>query len=98
MKGNIGGEQNTRNRYYRQFLANTLDREIAVPTTPDATSLGTAWIAMLGAGLVAAPGDLPDPVGPKTRQFPKAPVTSAQHALFEEAVGRTRGWWNFSSA
>ena len=88
----------SRNGYFRQFLANALNREIAIPPTPDATSLGTAWIAMLGAGLVAVPGDLPDPAGFKTQLFPKVPVTATHHALFAEAVERASGWWNFSSA
>lgn len=88
----------SRNGYFRQFLANALNREIAIPPTPDATSLGTAWIAMLGAGLVAVPCDLPDPAGFKTQLFPKVPVTGTHHALFAEAVERASGWWNFSSA
>ena len=85
----------SRNAYFCQFLADALDRKVVVSATPDVTSLGTAWIAMLGAGLVASPEQLPALGGSLPCRFPKAAVTRAQHALFAEAVRRAGGWWNF---
>jgi glycerol kinase len=89
-----GGLSN--NRYFCQFLADALGREIIVPATSDATGLGTAWMALLGAGLVASPSDLPLPAGQPQRVTPKTVVTSAQHELFAEAVNRASGWWGLA--
>jgi len=50
-----------RNGYFRQFLSDALARPTVVPETPDVTGLGTARLAMLGAGLGATPETVPGP-------------------------------------
>ncbi|MGH6947568.1 MAG: FGGY family carbohydrate kinase [Kiloniellales bacterium] len=80
------------NLYFRRFLADALDRRVVVPSTPEATSLGTAWLAMLGAGLVASLDELPSRDANAVIEKPQEPVTPGQHACFAEAVARARGW------
>lgn len=82
-----------RNSYFRQFLSDALGRPTVVPEMPDVTGLGTAWLAMLGAGLAVAPGVLPGPQGTAFHHEPRSPVGEAAHARFAEAVERSRDWW-----
>jgi len=83
----------TRNPYFRQFLSEALGRAVTQPRTPDVTSLGTAWLAMLGAGLVAEPTALPGAGGGSSHHAPREPLPAALHARFADAVERARGWW-----
>jgi glycerol kinase len=77
-----------RNEYFLQFLANILGKEIAVPSTPDLTAMGTARLAMLGAG--AKP--LPPLPPPQRLVIPESHPREEQRALFAEAVRRSQGW------
>ncbi len=77
-----------RNEYFLQFLANILGKEIAVPSTPDLTAMGTARLAMLGAGARSLP-----PLPPPQRLVvPEHYPRDEQRALFAEAVRRSQGW------
>jgi len=84
----------TRNGHFRQFLAEALGRAVTQPATPDVTSLGTAWLAMLGAGLVEDPAMLPGRGGEALRHTPSDPLPAALHTRFADAVARARGWWH----
>lgn len=76
------------NEYFLQFLANILGKEIAVPSTPDLTAMGTARLAMLGAGAASLP-----PLPPPQRLVtPENHPRAEQRALFAEAVRRSQGW------
>jgi len=83
----------TRNGHFREFLAEALGRAITRPATPDATSLGTAWFAMLGAGLVEDSAALPGGGREAWHLDPCDPLPAALHARFADAVARARGWW-----
>lgn len=87
----------TRNGHFRRFLADALGRTVTQPATPDVTSLGTAWFAMLGAGLVDDPAALPGGGGEALRHAPQDPLPAALHARFADAVARARGWWHDDS-
>lgn len=77
-----------RNSYFLQFLAEALDKEIAVPAITELTALGTARMAMLGAGAATLP-----PLPPPARLVSsRGTLTKEQRALFAEAVNRARGW------
>lgn len=84
----------TRNDHFRQFLAEALGRTVTQPATPDVTSLGTAWFAMLGAGLTESPTALPGGGGEAAHHEPREPLSEALHDRFADAVTRARGWWN----
>jgi len=77
-----------RNRYFLQFLAQVLERRVVVPATTDLTALGTARMALLGAGLAALP-----PLPPAARVVePEGGHGAEARARFAEAVARAKGW------
>lgn len=77
-----------RNRYFLQFLADAVQKTIMVPSAPDLTALGTARMAMRGAGLRELP-PLPPPADLLT---PRAGPTPTERARFREALARARNW------
>jgi glycerol kinase len=79
------------NAYFGQFLANAINRTVAVAGTADLTALGTARMALVGAGSSILP-PLPAP-----RQIfqPTAPISASLHARFDIAILRSKGWKNF---
>jgi glycerol kinase len=79
------------NAYFCQFLANAIKRSVAVAGTADLTALGTARMAMVGAGSSILP-PLPAP-----RQIfqPTAPISASLYARFDIAILRSKGWKNF---
>ena len=77
-----------RNDYFLRFLANALNREVAVPEMTELTALGTARMALLGAGVDSLPA-LPPPV---RIYMPDAPLADAARARFSEAVKRAKAW------
>jgi glycerol kinase len=78
----------SKNPYFLQFLANALQKTIVVPGSAELTALGTARLAMLGAG-AKSPPSLPQP---KREIAPKSfDAASARH-IFSEAVSRARNW------
>lgn len=84
-----GGLSN--NGYFCDFLARVLQRPVQVPGSAELTGLGTAQMAMIGAGL-ATPEALPP--GPPARRLaaPGAPLDPAARARFAEAIARARNW------
>jgi glycerol kinase len=79
------------NRYFCDFLARALGREIVIPSAPELTGLGCAQLAFVGSGL--GPIDGLPPVPPPLRTIaPTEPLPAALHARFADAVTRSRGW------
>ena len=79
------------NAYFGQFLANALNRKVIVAGSTDLTALGTARMAMLGAGAKSLP-PLPKP---KHIFEPKEPISAKLLSRFDIAVIRSKGWKNF---
>ncbi len=79
------------NPYFGQFLANVLNRKVVVAGSPDLTALGTARMAMLGAGAKTLP-PLPNP---KHSYQPTDPISAKLLSRFDIAVIRSKGWKNF---
>lgn len=78
------------NAYFNKFLSRTLKRTIVVQGSADLTALGTARLAMLGAGMKAE--DLPPLPEPRAIIEPAAPITTEEKQLFADAVERARRW------
>jgi glycerol kinase len=84
-----GGLSN--NGYFCQFLARALDRPVVVPGSADLTGLGTAQLALIGAGL--AEFDDPPPAPPPRRHVePTPPLPASARARFRDAVRRASAW------
>ncbi len=79
------------NPYFGQFLANALNRMVVVAGSADLTALGTARMAMAGAGAKTLP-PLP---APRQSFLPTAPLSAALHSRFDIAILRSKGWKNF---
>ena len=79
------------NPYFGQFLANVLNRKVIVAGSADLTALGTARMAMIGAGAKTLP-PLPRP---KQSYDPIDPVSAKLLSRFDIAVIRSKGWKNF---
>ena len=79
------------NPYFGQFLANVLNRKVVVAGSPDLTALGTARMAMLGAGAKT----LPPLHNPKHSYQPTDPISAKLLSRFDIAVIRSKGWKNF---
>jgi glycerol kinase len=77
-----------RNPYFVTFLANVLNRTVVVAGTPDLTGLGTARMALRGAGLQTLP-PLPQPL---TEVAPLSPLSADHHLRFKRARERAGGW------
>ena len=84
-----GGLSN--NGYFCDFLARVLQRPVQVPSSADLTGLGTAEMAMIGAGL-ATPEALPLAPAPRRLAAPGAALDPADRARFTEAIARARNW------
>lgn len=80
----------SRNAYFNKFLARALNKTVIVQGSADLTGLGTARLAMLGAGL--APRDLPATPEPRAVIEPAAPISRDEKGLFAEAIKRSRDW------
>lgn len=77
-----------RNDYFLRFLASVLGRRVVVPATADLTALGTARMAMRGAGVTGLP-----PLPPPAYVYePNNPLDAASRARFSEAVKRAKAW------
>ena len=77
-----------KNTYFCQFLANALNKRIEVASTTELTALGTARMAMRGAGLKSLP-PLPEP---RASIKPDAPLGRELKQRFSEAVKRAKNW------
>ncbi len=80
----------SRNAYFNKFLARVAGKTIVVQGEADLTALGTARLAMLGAGVAAS--DLPPLPEPRAVIEPISPISAEEKALFTEAVKRAQGW------
>ncbi|CAN0123129.1 unnamed protein product [Phaeothamnion confervicola] len=78
----------TKNPYFNRFLANALQKTVIVQESPELTGLGTARIAMRGAGIKTLP---PLPV-PRAEITPDAPLSAELKQRFSEAVKRAKNW------
>jgi glycerol kinase len=78
----------SKNPYFLQFLANVLRKTIVVPGSAELTALGTARLAMLGAGVKSLP-PLPPP---RQTIAPRAFDAAAARRIFSEAVTRAKNW------
>lgn len=80
------------NDYFVRFLSRTTGAAVEIPATSEITSVGTAQLAMLGAGLATGPDTLPPSPSPRRRYEPEPPLDPALAARFAEAVARSRSW------
>jgi glycerol kinase len=76
------------NPYFAQFLSNALNRTVTVAASTELTGLGTARLAMMGAGATSLP---PLPV-PAQVYRPDRPLTDDLRECFAEAVRRASKW------
>jgi glycerol kinase len=81
----------TRNSYFTRFLADAMNKRVRVPSSAELTGLGAAQLAMIGAGL-ADIDNLPPAPPPKMEIAPAAPLSTALHERFDEAVRRSGNW------
>jgi glycerol kinase len=80
-----------RNRYFTRFLSDAMNKRVRVPSSTELTGLGTAQLAMIGAGL-AHLDTLPPPPPPRAEIAPEAPLSSDLLARFADAIERCRAW------
>jgi glycerol kinase len=80
-----------RNRYFIRFLADAMNKRVRVPSSTELTGLGTAQLAMVGAGL-AHLDTLPPPPPSRAETAPEAPLSRDLLARFADAVERCRAW------
>ena len=78
----------TKNPYFNRFLANALGKTAIVQESSELTGLGTARMAMRGAGVKTLP-PLP---APRDEINPDAPLSSELKQRFTEAVSRAKNW------
>jgi glycerol kinase len=78
----------TKNPYFNWFLANALGKTIIVQESPELTGLGTALMAMRGAGIKTLP-PLP---APRAKFTPDAPLKPELKQRFSEAIKRSKNW------
>ena len=78
----------TKNSYFNRFLANALQKTVIVQESPELTGLGTARMAMRGAGVTTLP-PLP---APHAEIKPDAPLDPALKKRFSVAVERAKNW------
>jgi glycerol kinase len=81
----------SKNPYFCDFLAEALDRPVSVPASADLTGLGTAQLALIGAGL-ATIDSLPPASPPRRVAQPQGHLSKASRARFAEALARCRNW------
>jgi len=84
-----GGLSN--NSYFCRFLGRALGRPVAVPGSADLTALGTAQLAMIGAGLCDI-DSLPAAPGEKRRESGQPPLPARARDRFRSAVERCKNW------
>lgn len=77
-----------KNAYLLRFLADVTQKTVSVPTSKDLTALGTARMAMLGAGVTS----LPSPPRTKLTVTPSGSYGPPARERFAEALARARGW------
>ncbi len=78
----------TKNPYFNRFLANALNKTVIVQDSTELTALGTARLAMVGAGYQILPPRPP----PREKIRPEAALGPELHQRFAEAVSRAKNW------
>jgi glycerol kinase len=81
-----------RSRYFAQFLADMIGRDVIVSDFDERTAFGTAKLAALGAGIA-----LPDLDAGSHIFSPRIPDSSAARRRFRDAVSRSKGWRDLSA-
>lgn len=76
-----------RNRYFAQFLADMIKRDVIVSEFDERTAFGTAKLAALGIGTM-----LPEPNSPSKTFHPRPAENSYIRKRFHDAVARSKGW------
>jgi glycerol kinase len=76
-----------RNRYFVQFLADTIERDVVVSDFDERTAFGTARFAALGIGAT-----LPEPNSASRTYRPRPCDSAAIRKRFHGAVSRSKGW------
>ncbi|MGO4681932.1 FGGY-family carbohydrate kinase [Hyphomicrobium sp. 2TAF46] len=76
-----------RSKYFAQFLADMIGRDVLATDFDERTAFGTASLAALGAGVV-----LPEPKTVPITFSPRIGDSTAIRQRFSEAVSRCRGW------
>lgn len=76
-----------RSKYFAQFLADMIGRDVLATDFDERTAFGTASLAALGAGVV-----LPEPKTVPITFSPRIGDPAAIRQRFSEAVSRCRGW------
>ena len=77
----------SRSRYFAQFLANMIGRDVVSTDFDERTAFGTAALAALGAGAL-----LPEPKSVSTIFSPRAGDCTLTRRRFIDAVSRSKGW------
>ncbi|MBY0561039.1 FGGY family carbohydrate kinase [Hyphomicrobium sp.] len=76
-----------RSRYFAQFLADMIGRDVVATSFDERTAFGTASLAARGAGFA-----LPEPETVSRTFSPRAGDNGKIRARFSEAVSRAKGW------
>ncbi|MBS0233220.1 MAG: glycerol kinase [Proteobacteria bacterium] len=80
-----------RSRYFAQFLADMIGRDVIVADFDERTAFGTAQLAGLGAGIA-----LPDPRTASTTYRPRIADATPLRRRFHDAVSRSKSWRDLS--
>ncbi len=81
----------SKNPYFCDFLADALGRPVSVPASADLTGLGSAQLALIGAGL-ATIDTLPPAPPPQRVAQPQGRLSKTGKARFVDALARCRNW------
>jgi len=84
----------TKNPYFCSFLADAINKTIRIPETAEVTALGTAYLAMIGAGICSNETDLPQPSRRETVINPTRDI-GEYIGKFREAISRAKNWRTF---
>lgn len=76
-----------RSKYFAQFLADMIGRDVLATDFDERTAFGTASLAALGAGVV-----LPEPRTVPITFSPRVSDSTTIRQRFGDAVSRSRGW------
>jgi glycerol kinase len=80
-----------KNGYFSGFVADVLRREVVIPGSTELTGLGTAQLALIGAGL-ADLDTLPSAPAPKVSLASQGRLADEHRMKFHAAVTRSRNW------